>query len=50
MVYGDQGVGKTSILNRLSNNEFNPEEPGTYCIKYFMSKYFITGKKRDKSI
>lgn len=49
-LYGEQLSGKTSILRRLTKDEFAEQYEETRSIEWFMSKVFITGRDKDKSV
>jgi Ras-related protein Rab-5C len=44
VLIGDPAVGKTSILNRFINGQFDPEEHGTVGVGYFSAAQTISGK------
>jgi len=42
---GDSGVGKTSIINRYINNEFNDNNPSTIGMNFSFKKLYINKQK-----
>lgn len=45
VLLGDTGVGKTSIYDRLCNNEFNPDQTATVQANLRQREYEISGER-----
>ena len=62
ILLGEPGVGKTSIINRYINNEYNEDSPSTYGssfttkvvikdnIKYFVNVWDTSGQEKYRSV